>query len=245
MRDLLRNLQWPGRRPSRRPSARRSGMGEARYGMPVRRLDTPRGDVSRPRTSRPRPAISTRGLGLIVADLLAGAQRFEAFTTGMLIVSADPNDLALKVPLEINGVRFLFDTDLAVSKLYGLVDEAGTHSPSTWRKITHSLSTCPTIGYPAVPGGISQSGLSPALAPAAAWQGPRGERHRGELPFGPGRQHPWVGAAGAAHGEAWDCRRGPPQPCGRGPPVLLQHHVPRQPVRPEHRGGTTVARPHP
>lgn len=64
MRDLFRNLQWPGSRPARRPAARRPLMGEARYGVAPRRFNVSRGEASR--SPAPRPPISRRGLGLIV-----------------------------------------------------------------------------------------------------------------------------------------------------------------------------------
>ena len=75
MRDFLRNLQWPGRRPARRPGVRRTSMGEARYGVAPRRFEATRGEPSRARATR--PPVSRRTLGVIaggVAGLaLAGA----------------------------------------------------------------------------------------------------------------------------------------------------------------------------
>lgn len=64
MRDLFRNLQWPGRRPSRRPAARRSSLGEARYGVAPRRFEASRAETPRPRAQR--PPVSRRAFGLIV-----------------------------------------------------------------------------------------------------------------------------------------------------------------------------------
>lgn len=84
MRDLFRNLQWPGRRPSRRPTARRSTMGEARYGAPPRRFETSRGEA--PRSRAQRPAVSRRGLGLVVGTV-AGVTLLSA--GGWWLLSSD------------------------------------------------------------------------------------------------------------------------------------------------------------
>lgn len=67
MRNFLRNLQWPGRRPAGRSVARRSSMGEARYGAAPRRFEASRGEAPRPRA--PQRAISWRGLGLIAGGV--------------------------------------------------------------------------------------------------------------------------------------------------------------------------------
>ena len=107
MRDLLRNLQWPGRRPSRRPSARRSGMGEARYGMPARRFDTARGEVTRPRASKPQPSISMRGLGLI-AGAAAGVTLVVG--GGWWLMSSD----ALRIQqVRVSGAEVVSSDDVA------------------------------------------------------------------------------------------------------------------------------------
>jgi len=69
VRDLFRNLQWPGRRPSRRPGTRRSSLGEARYGVAPRRFEASRGEAPRPRTQR--PAVSRRAFNFIAGAVAA------------------------------------------------------------------------------------------------------------------------------------------------------------------------------
>lgn len=110
MRDLFRNLQWPGRRPSRRGVSRRSSMGEARYGMAPRRFETSRGESPRPRAQR--PAVSRKGLGLIVG----AATGLALFTAGTWwLVSSD----TLRVQqVRVSGVEVASAED--VTKAAGL-----------------------------------------------------------------------------------------------------------------------------
>lgn len=105
MRDLFRNLQWPGRRPSRRPATRRPSLGEARYGVSPRRFETSRGE---PRRVRPqRPAVSRRGLGLIVG---AAAGITLAGAGGWWVLSSD----VIRVQqVRVDGVEVVSAEDIA------------------------------------------------------------------------------------------------------------------------------------
>ncbi|GAM97445.1 thiol peroxidase, Bcp-type [alpha proteobacterium U9-1i] len=77
------------------------------------------------------PSLSSGEGKLIVDQLLAGAGRFSKNTAGMLIFSADANDRGLSVPPDVSGVRFLYDPELVVAKLYGVTDE-GNLRPTTF-----------------------------------------------------------------------------------------------------------------
>lgn len=70
MRNPLRNLQWPGRGPARRSTARRSSMGEARYGIAPRRFETARSEAPRPSRSSASPSISLRGVSVIAGGVV-------------------------------------------------------------------------------------------------------------------------------------------------------------------------------
>lgn len=112
MRDLFRNLQWPGRRTSRRPATRRPSLGEARYGVSPRRFETSRGEPRRVRTQR--PAISRRALGLIVG---AAAGIALAGAGGWWVVSGD----VIRVQqVRVNGVEVVSAEDVAsIADLHG------------------------------------------------------------------------------------------------------------------------------
>ncbi len=55
----------------------------------------------------------------VFADFHSGAHRFAATTTALLLVSADPGDCGLAVPEGVHGVRYFFDADGALARLYG------------------------------------------------------------------------------------------------------------------------------
>lgn len=55
----------------------------------------------------------------IVAGLLAGAQRFTPFTTGMLIATADPADAGAAPPDAVTGVRYLYDFERKAAAMFG------------------------------------------------------------------------------------------------------------------------------
>ena len=110
MRNLFRNLQWPGRRPVGRPATRRSPMGEARYGLSPRRFATSRGEPRR--ASAQRPSVSRRGLGLIVGTA-ASVTLLSA--GGWWLLSSD----VLRVQqVRVNGVEVTSTDD--VTKAAGL-----------------------------------------------------------------------------------------------------------------------------
>lgn len=61
----------------------------------------------------------------ILSDLLGGLHRFVAHSTAMLIISADAADQNARVPDGVFGVRYLFDADQQVAKLYGVAGDDG------------------------------------------------------------------------------------------------------------------------
>lgn len=78
------------------------------------------------------PSLS-HGDGKLVADgLRASAERFKPVTTGLLLVTPDPADLDLKVPDDVLGVRFVFDPERKIAKLYGLASDDGAFRPTTF-----------------------------------------------------------------------------------------------------------------
>lgn len=105
MRDLFRNLRWPGRGPARRPVSRRSPLGEARYGAAPRRFDTARAEAPRP---RPQPSVvSRRGWG-IIAGAVTSVTLLSA--GGWWLLSSD----ALRVQqVRVTGVEVASADDVA------------------------------------------------------------------------------------------------------------------------------------
>lgn len=51
---------------------------------------------------------------------LEGAKRFSAITTALLLVTSDPADEGVKVPRSVTGVRFFFDDDRRIARLFGV-----------------------------------------------------------------------------------------------------------------------------
>lgn len=68
----------------------------------------------------------------VVADLLAGADRFKPFTTAMLIVTADPGDRGAAPPERITGTRYLYDFERKAAALFGVADNAGSVRPTSF-----------------------------------------------------------------------------------------------------------------
>ncbi len=62
--------------------------------------------------------------------LLACAPRLIPFTTGMLIVSADPADRGARVPESPLAVRYLFDSERLAAALYGVAADSGVRATS-------------------------------------------------------------------------------------------------------------------
>lgn len=54
----------------------------------------------------------------IIADFLAGAGRFGAYVTALILVSMDKADVGARVPEGVQGVRFLYDPGGDVARLY-------------------------------------------------------------------------------------------------------------------------------
>lgn len=61
----------------------------------------------------------------ILSELLAGLHRFVAHSTAMLVISADGADREARVPEGVTGVRYLFDVNQDVAKLYGVTSADG------------------------------------------------------------------------------------------------------------------------
>jgi predicted 2-oxoglutarate/Fe(II)-dependent dioxygenase YbiX len=76
------------------------------------------------------PSFSDAEGAAVLAGLLAGADRFRAFTTGMLIVSGDPDDRGAKPPDTVTGIRYLFDPDRLAASLFGLASGGKTQATS-------------------------------------------------------------------------------------------------------------------
>jgi predicted 2-oxoglutarate/Fe(II)-dependent dioxygenase YbiX/peroxiredoxin len=68
----------------------------------------------------------------VAARLLAGAERFAKRGTGLIVVSADPAETAMKVPENVDGVRFLFDVKRVAVRLYGVAGAEGTFEPKSF-----------------------------------------------------------------------------------------------------------------
>lgn len=66
----------------------------------------------------------------IVAALLAGAERFRPFTTGMLIATADPADQGAAPPETVTGVRYLYDFERKAATMFGIATEKGVEAAS-------------------------------------------------------------------------------------------------------------------
>ncbi|TAK74765.1 MAG: FtsQ-type POTRA domain-containing protein [Dehalococcoidia bacterium] len=156
--DLFRNLQWPGRRPSRRPGTRRPSLGEARYGVSPRRFETSRGE---PRRARPtRPPVSRRGLGLIAgaaaAMMLTGAGGWWVFSgdvvrvqqvrvTGAEVVSAD--EIARIAGLQGRSMLGL-DTGLASEAVRALPSVKDVQITRDWlHTVTVDVTEHQAFGY--------------------------------------------------------------------------------------------------
>jgi predicted 2-oxoglutarate/Fe(II)-dependent dioxygenase YbiX/peroxiredoxin len=56
----------------------------------------------------------------VFEELMAGAQRFGAFTTALCLVTADPKDDSASVPESVTGVRYIFDFERALIRLFAV-----------------------------------------------------------------------------------------------------------------------------
>ncbi len=54
----------------------------------------------------------------VFRDFMDGAQRFGAFTTALLLVTADPKDENASVPVSVTGVRYFFDFGRGLIRLF-------------------------------------------------------------------------------------------------------------------------------
>ena len=68
----------------------------------------------------------------VVADLLAGADRFKPFATAMLICTADPADRNAAPPESVQGTRYLYDFERNAAALFGVAGDAGGVRPTTF-----------------------------------------------------------------------------------------------------------------
>jgi predicted 2-oxoglutarate/Fe(II)-dependent dioxygenase YbiX/peroxiredoxin len=68
----------------------------------------------------------------VFQGLMAGAQRFGAFTTALLLVTADPKDEGASVPESVTGVRYFFDFERALIKLFAAPAAIESDLPITY-----------------------------------------------------------------------------------------------------------------
>jgi peroxiredoxin len=68
----------------------------------------------------------------IFEEMMRGAARFGAFTTALLLVTADPKDDGASVPESIGGVRYFFDFDRALLKLFAAPAAIAADIPITY-----------------------------------------------------------------------------------------------------------------
>jgi|CXWL01.1.fsa_nt_gi peroxiredoxin/predicted 2-oxoglutarate/Fe(II)-dependent dioxygenase YbiX len=78
------------------------------------------------------PSLSKGDGQTIAEDFLASAPRFASHTTGLIIVSTDPADQDRKIPDDVHGVRYIFDPDRQISRLYGLASDDGAFRPASF-----------------------------------------------------------------------------------------------------------------
>lgn len=81
--------------------------------------------------------------GRVAGDLLAGAARFKALDTAMLIVTRAPGDVRARVPAEILGVRILHDVDGAIAARYGVTGAAATFLIDPMLRVAAVVSDAP------------------------------------------------------------------------------------------------------
>jgi predicted 2-oxoglutarate/Fe(II)-dependent dioxygenase YbiX len=68
----------------------------------------------------------------IFRDLMSGAKRFGTFTTALLLVTSDSQNEGLSVPESIEGVRYFFDIDREIFKLFAGSSAIEFEQPATY-----------------------------------------------------------------------------------------------------------------
>ncbi len=68
----------------------------------------------------------------MVAALLAATPQLATTTTALLIVTADPADVTATPPDGLAGVRYIFDGDRSLSRIYGACTDDGVFRPTTF-----------------------------------------------------------------------------------------------------------------
>jgi len=68
----------------------------------------------------------------VFEEFMAGAQRFGAFTTALCLVTADPKDDSASVPESVTGVRYFFDFERALIKLFAAPAAIEVDRPITY-----------------------------------------------------------------------------------------------------------------
>lgn len=72
----------------------------------------------------------------VFRDFLEGAGRFGAFTTALILVTADAGDEGAAVPTSLSGVRYFFDNDRRIEALF---DAPRENAESAYRPTTYII----------------------------------------------------------------------------------------------------------
>ena len=87
--------------------------------------------------------------GRVAADLIAGAGRFAALDTALLIVTRSAEDGATRVPANVLGMRLMHDFDGAVSARYGATGAATTFLLDPMLRVAANVTDVPATQHAA------------------------------------------------------------------------------------------------